>query len=395
LPAPGISARAARRFLAGEGQVDAASTWRGLRDFISRFVRFHDDALADLIVLWLMHTYLFRAFRQTPYLHVRGEPGSHASALADILAGLAWNGALRRALVPATVLADAGVGTGVFDLGGAAPRRSETVAQILAEGSSAPGDHLWIDEAGKLCRRCVHSPRAFASSRDLPALGTRAIRIGILPDHPDDETEPFRPRRIGGEIADLVDGLHLFALSFSPDVVAVHENDMVPAPDDVAGPAAAVWEPLLALAVLVDQTDGAAGLHRRMAGLASSLSGDDDRVPARSSPAARAVRLLGEAVDTDALKPLRARWYDAAQVLDLVRASLELPEVATIPDLTALLARLGIPTERRYLPKQGAHRRCYELDPERINDLRERFGVRYVPGALGVAGRPRGRKGVA
>jgi len=386
-PCPRVSGEAVQRLLAGEACPNAATVHDRVLDFVARFISFADEAQADLVAVWLMHTYLFRAFRHTPYLQMRGEPGSSPSILAEILACLAWQGELHRILTHASVMAEAGRGTAVFDLADAGAPPSEAVLDILATGSSASGETVRLGDEGRVFRRTAYSPRAFAGTGDPGFLAGSPVRIDLLPPDPDEELVRFRPGAVADELGRLLDDLHLFALSSAADVAAISENDLAPAPDRLPADKARLWEPLLALAVLVDQQDGSKGVCRRVSRLAVSVAGETrggEGLPVRL------LRLVGEIVDTGEPKPIQGCWYGARQVLRVLTETDEVPELAHVTDLTVALSRLGIRGERRFFPKLKRYERCYELDPGKLADLRDRFRMRYVPGAH--AGAARGRR---
>jgi hypothetical protein len=253
---------------------------------------------------------------------------------------------------------------------------------------------LKLAEDGRAFRRTVFSPRAFADTGGSDFLTGSAVRIDLLPPESDEELERLGPAALAGEIGRLVDDLHLFALTSAADVAAVSANDLVSVPDGLPAGEARRWEPLLALAVLVDHQDGSKCVCRRVSQLAVSLS---DRACGGEELPVRLLRLVGEIVDTGEPKPVQGRWYGARQVLHVLSETDEVPELAHVTDLTVALARLGVRSERRFLPKLKRYERCYELDPGKLGDLRDRFGIRYVPGAHAAAGGPRrhGRQEVA
>lgn len=385
---PRISGEAVKRFLEGAEAPRADELHARVRELLARFVPFDDEA-ADLIALWLMHTYLFRVFGRTPYLHLRCEPGAGASITADLTARLAWNGELRHGLDLDSVASGAGETTTVFGLGASEAAVHDGVARILATGASAPGlipcpgDHevLW---------RTVHSPRAFVTTSDLALPSGSSVRVDLLPAHPDEEREAYHAARVAGEVAALLDDLHVFALARAADVAAIADNDLIPGTEDLDAENRDLWLPPMAIAVFIDQAGGNGDLARRMARLATQLS------LGRTTLSRRLVRLLGEIIDTGDPAPLQGNWYEARQVMRTLTATLEVPELADLPTFLAALARLGIASDRRYFPDAARYERCIELDPEHLGDLRERFGIRFVPGALaGADGRRPDRQEVA
>jgi len=217
------------------------------------------------------------------------------------------------------------------------------------------------------------------------------IKIALLPPHPDEDLEIFRPGRLEGELASLRRRLSCFAKASADDVRSICENDLAPLPEGLAADEGAAWEPLFALAVLVERGGGVTGLTGRLSEVAEAQSGRRRE----QSLEGRVVRLLGEVVDTGEPEPLQGRWYGARCLFRALRETQELPELADLNQLTGLLARLGIKSERRFLPGPGRYERCYELDPGHIAELRDRFGIRFVPGAHGRAGGAAGREEAA
>ena len=72
--------------------------------YIKRHFYFPTPETYDLIAVWIMGTYIFRAFRYFPYLHLNAEKGSGKTLLMELMSPIAFNGVHMSQPSAATVL---------------------------------------------------------------------------------------------------------------------------------------------------------------------------------------------------------------------------------------------------------------------------------------------------
>jgi Protein of unknown function (DUF3631) len=247
-----------------------------VRTFIRRFVVLDDDQ-ADAVTLWAAHTHIFDAFGCTPYLAITSpEKRSGKTRLLEVLELLA------REPLPTANISDAALfrvidqrrPTLLVDevdaVFGKKARDREELRGLICAGyrRGATAHRMGGSNNTTLQTFSVYCPKAFAGIGDcLPdTIIDRAIPIRLKRRTRNEPVERFRLRDAEPEGHGLRDRLADW-LEPQRDYLATTRPAL---PDELDDRAQDVWEPLLAVADLTDQSERA-----REAALA--LSGGEER----------------------------------------------------------------------------------------------------------------------
>ena len=264
------SRRARGDWIEGDTAPSPSGVFYDLCKLISHFVEFPPEAATGntaTLALWVMLTYGYRAWAAVPYLYVGGPMNSGKSRLFDVLAQAVFRPlstsnvtgpALFRTLhgEGGTVLADE-----AERLKGQQPEVKELLSMFLA-GYKRGGTATRLEPVGDGFRTVhfdVYSPKALACIAGLPpALLSRCIPVMMCRAAPGSQ-KPRRPIDASkAEWQKVRDDLHAFALGLGPGWLPLaRRTDVVP--DHIANRDRDIWQPLLALAGLV-QESGAADL---------------------------------------------------------------------------------------------------------------------------------------
>ena len=225
-------------------------------------------------------------------------------------------------------------------------------------------EHMWTPDA---IAKLQHSARSnsYQTYQEYAAIIMMARKLRT------EQIERLSMRTIGTETAALRDRGYLFALEHAPAVFeAVEGAAQALAGLGVDDRAVDLWTPLIAIAQVVDQTDGtmaATGLLR----LARDLSGARDAAEADST----AARLAA------ALPDIRRMWTlgpDATITPTALLAALArlsgFEWLRSTKALQTFLAAYGLYSRGTWVPgKQNSERR-YHLTDEVLRDLQDRYG---------------------
>jgi hypothetical protein len=253
-----------------------------VRRFIRRFVVL-DEPQAHAVALWAAHTYVFDAFSCTPYLAVSSaEKRSGKTRLLEVLALLV------RDPLPTANISDAALFRVIDDkqptllidevdaiFGKKSPR--DELRGIINAGyrSGATTHRMGGANNTTLQTFSVFCPKAFAGIGDcLPdTIADRSIPIRLRRRTREAAVERFRLRDVAPE-GDLLRDRLASWLEPQHDYLAESRPDL---PDELDDRAQDVWEPLLAIADLVDW----AGSRSAALALSSGEERDDDSVTAQ------------------------------------------------------------------------------------------------------------------
>jgi 5S rRNA maturation endonuclease (ribonuclease M5) len=167
-----------------------------LRDYLTRFVVLPSVEAADLIALWILHTWTFDAARATPYLRVTSAtPNSGKTLLLEIMAELCRRG--WHAVTPSTAVLYRKIHRDqptllLDEIDNYSLRdRQETLA-VLNAGYRAGATVDRVGDGNRLESFSCYCPKAYAGLdvRDLPpALLSRSITVRLETKLPEEKTD--------------------------------------------------------------------------------------------------------------------------------------------------------------------------------------------------------------
>jgi hypothetical protein len=245
-------------------KVDAnlAALLREISRFIRRFVVFQDDRYADVLALWVIHTWAFEASDSTPYIWVASpEMGSGKTRLLEVLELLVrmpWH--VVEPSEPVTFrMIDMYMPTLLLDeidVIFSKDRHGDTQTGLRGIMNAGYRRGAYIPRAenfGKdLTNFKIYCPKAFAGiGHALPdTVIDRSIKIPLTRKRRDERVERFSQRRVGLEV-NAEDGIRhrLAAAAAAADEFLREWREWVPEEFLLSSDRhAEVWEPLFAIA---------------------------------------------------------------------------------------------------------------------------------------------------
>lgn len=241
---------------------------------IDRYVYFPEEYrqghIATLSV-WVLMTYLFRAFPAVPYLYFSGPLGSGKTRVMEVLAQLSWRPLTASSLTGPTLFRGRHATGGAFFLDEAermkedSPEIAELRSMLLA-GYKRGGTAKRLEPVGDTYRMVsfdVYGPTVLACIKGLPAaLSSRCITLRMMRAP---KGEPRTKTSIDDnpeERQNIVDGLHCWALEHGYAAATCDVDS-----HGLANRDAELWMPLLRIA----SHTGDAGLVELLAKHASEM----------------------------------------------------------------------------------------------------------------------------
>ncbi|NLN61130.1 MAG: DUF3631 domain-containing protein [Deltaproteobacteria bacterium] len=250
---------------------DMSQIFTELCDLFAWFLKFRDEDTLGTIAtlsLWTLLTYVYPIWDAVPYLSIGGPLGSGKSRVFDVLSQVVFR-PLPSANMTAPCLFRTLHEEGWTLLLDEAERLNERtpeaneIRSILLSGYKKHSRAHRLEKTKDSFQTNaydVYSPKSIAGIAGLPpALASRCIRIVMLRSPKD---SPINRRRIPEKadvFAKIRDDLHAMALSHSAQIIKY--SGYKPDCQDFNGRDYEIWQPLLALADMLEQgQDGIAGL---------------------------------------------------------------------------------------------------------------------------------------
>ena len=298
----GWSSDGQKRWLSGY-EPSADDIIKNLTEALNYYLEFPtEEATGDLatLSLWVILTYVYPAWPAVPYLSIGGPLGSGKSRVFDVLSKLVYRPLMTSNMTAPCLFRtlDAQGGTLLLDEAERLRERSSEAGEIrsiLLAGYKAGGKAHRMEKRGDSFQSVafnVYGPKAIAGISELPpALASRCICLTMFKAS---ASSPKPARRID-ENPDrwktLTDDLHSFALVAGRHIVSLAQKPVLCS--GLSGREMEVWQPILALAKLVQEA-GALGLVDLVQSHAKScaVKAKQDTVPEQDEMLLRSLREL-------------------------------------------------------------------------------------------------------
>jgi len=298
----GWSSDGRKRWLSGY-KPSADNIIKDLTEALNYYLEFPtEEAPGHLatLSLWVMLTYVYPAWPAIPYLSIGGPLGSGKSRVFDVVSKLVYRPLLTSNMTAPCLFRtlDAQGGTLLLDEAERLRERSSEAGEIrsiLLAGYKAEGKTHRMEKRGDSFQSVafnVYGPKAIAGISELPpALASRCICLTMFKAS---ASSPKPARRID-ENPDrwktLTDDLHSFALVAGTHIVSLAQKPVLCS--GLSGREMEVWQPILALAKLVQEA-GALGLVDLVQNHAKScaVKAKQDTVPESDEIILRSLRGL-------------------------------------------------------------------------------------------------------
>lgn len=247
--------------------------FHGLFEQFEYFLEFSaEDALGTIatLTLWTMLTYVYPAWPAVPYLSIGGPLGSGKSRVFDVLSKVVLRPLPSSNMTAACLFRTLHTQGGVLLLDEAERLRDRTpeageIRSILLGGYKRNSKANRLERVGdsfQMISFDVYGPKAVAAIGSLPtALTSRCIKIMMFRAG---KNSPIPQRRIDENKqiwCDLCDDLYAMALSYGRAFVEM--SSWQPKCEGINGRDLEVWQPVMAIAKLVEEA-GVKGLFNKI-----------------------------------------------------------------------------------------------------------------------------------
>lgn len=373
----GFSHSSVLDYFSGAAQVTPNALHADIAAYIQKHIYFSTPEIYDFIAVWIMGTYLFRAFRYYPYLHLNAEKGSGKTLLMELMEPIAFNGVLLAQPPASTVLKlieQDSASLFIDEAEGLGSKSSSSqLKSILKTGFARSGVYYSGDNMYR-----TYSPKCFAGINMLDdVLADRTITVRLLRKTGYDTTAIYRETPLMRKLqSELRDRLYLFGLQYGVGI-AEDYNAETPLYDKflhLTNRAYDIWLPLFKIVYSFDEGRDKTRILESL----DKLSQADTRRrvirDAEENETGMAVAMMDEVLPH--IRPLEVTgeisYYDPDAVyLALQRGEL-IPKSMQKKGLSRMLKRaLDIDSMPRSFG--DGTKRMYAVDAKKLESYRKRY----------------------
>jgi hypothetical protein len=387
----GFSGKGILAFLKSEAEVDPFDIFGKIKGYIQQYVVLKDQDSYSFLSLWTMGTYVFRAFRYYPYVHLNAPKQSGKTLLMEILAPICFNGQLSVNSTEAVLFRDVQNNSPTQFLDEVERFRAEdrdrygAVMDILKTGYSRSGlvKRCGGQNKDKIFSYSTYSPKMLAGISDLEdVLRDRTIAIRMVRRRESEQVQRYVESKTVRKFQNQVrDALYLFGLTHGAEIASVYtENiDDIPGLEHLDNRAFDIWAPIILLANVADvaRGDNVATVRESMMELSKKCSeerkGDDES----DNDTVKLLTVLNQM--TAELSAIKAdgniRCFDTGQAFEYFQKQDEFSWLAD-KNKTWLTRRLKkVEVAVKTYKDEGKTRKMYAVDTDKLRD----YSSRYLP----------------
>jgi len=388
-------------FLRGEAEVDPLVLFDEIVDLLRQHLEYPDPRYYVLFALWTMGTYLYMLFPSYPYIHTNGPKRSGKTRTMEIIAPLAFNSVMASSLSDAAMYRTVENDRCTLFMDEAAkfsrknPNSNSERMEIFNSGYKKSGNVTrCIGDEHNPVSFSTYSPKLVANIEGLdPTSRDRTIFLRL--QRARGRVARYNPQQLEPLFQKLRNGLYILAMTHHSEIFQYYEK-LKPV-ESLRDREEELWSPILALADFLDQRQKnprpTNSLRNQMLELAELCRRDKEGEEEDSDFSLRILNYVVEFTQTHepiaGSKKEASHYYQADLLLNYIHMR-ESSDYIKKNSLTRALKKLLIisnsETDKKYLRIDSQNRLtsnkitkqtlCYRLDPNKIKDIAERYGVR-------------------
>ena len=346
--------------------------------YIERYIYLPMPELYDLIAVWIMGTFIYRAFRYFPYLHLNAEKGSGKTLLMELMSPIAFNGVYMSQPTAATVLkliAQDSATLFIDEAEGLGEKRSATsqLKNILKTGFARSGVYYSGNELFR-----TYSPKCFAGINMLDdVLADRTITVRLIRKTGENKTDLYRETPLMRKMqSELRDRLYMFGLQNGTAIAEDYnsESTLYDKLPHLSNRAYDVWVPLFKIVNAFAEGDDKTRVFNSLDVLSQTDARRRVIRDAEENETGLAVAMLDEVLAH--IQPLETKddvkYYDPDIIYDSLRRLDLLPKSMAKKGLSRMLKRtLDIDSIPRSFG--SGTKRMYAVSSSELESYRRRY----------------------
>ena len=361
--------------------VDAAKLYNEIKEYIEKYMYLTDRRMSSFLALWIMGTYIYRVFRNYPYVHLNAEKGSGKSILMQILEPITFNGKIVIDTTGAAIFREVHHnGSTLFideaeTLGSRSSVKSSIVS-ILNAGFTKGGTVARVKE-----KFFVYSPKMIAGIHGInDVLASRSVKLRMLRRLENETIERYiETPEVRDVQQDIRDNLYRFGLQNAASIYDRYCQNftMEPAYKHLSNRSFDIWAPMFIIAEIVDNcADEDGKVIQEMVGFSREAirqQTQDDTAGNELSNLLTLWEEIGNSVDS-VKKEGSKEYYLTDEVYEKAIKLKLVTKGSTKTNLSQLLIR-GLSAEIGTVKYEQKTKRVYIVNIEKVSDLKLRYGI--------------------
>jgi hypothetical protein len=351
---------------------------------------FDDTRSFDVISIWTMLTYIYKAFRYCPYVWLNSDKGSGKTKLLELAQDLCFNAQMSTNVTPSTVFRyiDSSNATLLIDeFENIMNDKNGDLLTILNSGFQAEGKvsrTVLEDKVYKVKYFSSYSPKALAGINDLPdVLKDRCIRVRLLKKPKDVEIIRYKKDdELLKNIEHIVQGLYVFGLQYCDKIKNIYDSNSIIHPKCLSDRDKDIWEPMFSIAKCIDESvenDLSYKIEDLLKSYAEDKSKERSKSDVEDNLSYRLIRDLNTMIVEEKITPIVKNdliMYNNEETFKYLNEVCK-HNFSTISQLSKILnSKFNIQTER--LNIDGQKQRFYEINRKYVEDLMNRYNIATV-----------------
>jgi DNA primase len=366
-------------------ETDACDLYKEIYNYIKEYIFLKEEKYYILISLWVMGTYIYKAFRHYPYIHLNAEKGSGKTLLMEILAPISFNGQISCNSSEAVLYRDIqnNCPTLFMDevekLGKEDNEKFSALMSVLKTGFSESG----------IVKRCcgknfeqiqqfsTYSPKVFAGIKDIDdVLGDRTFKIRMVRKLNNEVRSRYiRDENVSKRQADLRDALYIFGLQNAAKIFGYYKNsgDIIHSFSHLGSREIDIWLPLISISMFLDE-QLSEPLLDELFDLSCLMNQEKEESDTGKNDTTVILRIINEL--TSEVEPARKQdnylYYQTDNVLKYFQSQDEFSWLTNKSWLTKQLKMINIKSSNRKFENKS--QRYYIINTLSLKD----FSMRYL-----------------
>lgn len=356
-------------------------------EFYKKYIYFDDGRTYDVLTVWTMYTYIYKAFPFCAYLSINADKGSGKTLLLELLQDLCFNAQMTTNVTSASIFRYVEVANATLlldEFENIKDDKNSELRTVLNSGFKSEGKvprQVTVDDDYKTKFFSSYSPKAFAGINDIDdVLKDRCIVINLLKMPKEKKIVRYKKdSKLSGRIDKNVQLLYMFGLTYCSEIKELYEKNEIECPQQLSYRDRDIWEPLLCVARVIDsdeETVDAYGIEDVILSYAIDKSKERSKSDIEENKSYKLLKDLLEMVRENKIQPIiidNKKIYNNEDLLEYMNGQCEHFFKNTQSLTKALKNRLHINSERYTL--EGKKYRGYVFDKVIIEDLASRYNI--------------------
>jgi hypothetical protein len=346
-----------------------------LDDLFKKHIYFSDPILYTFFTVYVVYTYFYDLFDQTPYIGIFGPPDSGKSRLGDLLEGVCFEATLTSDITSAALyrFVDQKRGTLIIDEGLHASNKFDPLNRVLRSGYRRNGRVICCEPGGTFGIFQTYCPKVLIDNYepDDRPLFSRLISMCMTPSP--DPLQKFLYSEVQEEFREAKNLLEDFSSKNRQDLW--EKNKSSTGFDGFSNRQGELYGPLFVVSEFLESAIGEPFLFEQMLLLATRLINSKRINELESNIDLQILEGTRAFVEDPNIETIQGNLYVAFQIRDYIRKRWDFPRLST-KKVVQTLGHYHVrgKRERPHVFLGGIKQPvCYPIDTPRLSEITEKY----------------------